>query len=364
MNYSRKYKKEAKRFRTIHTILTGTACWESPSNIALIKYWGKKNIQLPKNPSLSFTLDKSFTKTRVNFNFNQRNRDNKFTFLINGSENQRFEERIAAYLGTLEEYFPFLKYTKLNIISENNFPHSAGIASSASAFSALALCLTDIEYQLKNLGNRNNDFLAKASFIARLGSGSAARSVYGGAVLWGRTRRFKKSSDEIAIPVKVNDVFHDYHDLVLIVDDSTKEVSSSRGHELMNNNPFRKERFKQACLNLEQLLEIMKSGDTKGFSELVEYEALSLHAMMMTSLPGNVLINPNTLAVLKKIREYRAKRSVPVAFTLDAGANVHILFPGTHVHEVLKFVNEELLNFSPEHRYILNKLGSGPKKII
>lgn len=363
MNYSKKYLKEANKFRSSNSSCSGAVCWENPSNIALIKYWGKKGDQLPQNPSLSFTLSNSITKTRVKYNYNESFRNSHISFLVNGEKNKSFEERISKYINKLLMFFPYLKFTELEIDTKNNFPHSAGMASSASAFSALAFCLTDIEYQLLSIKERKNEFFAKASFISRLGSGSAARSAYGGTVLWGKTELIRNSSDEVATPVKVHEVFNDYRDLVLIVDSKSKEISSTAGHELMNNNPYQKVRYKQACQNLEQLMDLMRIGNTKGFSEIVEYEALSLHAMMMTSSPGNLLVKPNTLSVIRKIRKFRADRSIPVAFTLDAGANVHILFPGNHSDDVMKLVKDELLIFCPDREYILNEVGSGPKKI-
>jgi diphosphomevalonate decarboxylase len=363
MNYEKKYRKESDNFRSRKISCSGSVSWESPSNIALIKYWGKRRNQIPVNPSLSFTLDRSVTRTSIRFTYDQKKKTNAFDFAVNGEKNQLFGKRVTKYLGELHAYFPFLRYTDLEIDTENNYPHSAGIASSASAFSALALCLTDIDYRLRSVSDRKTDFYRKASFISRLGSGSASRSVYGGAVLWGKINTIKGSSDEIALPLKVHEVFEGYKDIVLLVDDKEKAISSSEGHRLMKTNPFFRARKKQARQNMEQLLRILDEGDTESFAELTEYEALSLHAMMMTSLPGYLLITSNTLAIIQEIRQYRSESRIPVAFTMDAGANVHLLFPGEYMDNVIELIKNELLGFCSERKYLINSIGKGPKQV-
>ncbi|MCB0685806.1 MAG: diphosphomevalonate decarboxylase, partial [Saprospiraceae bacterium] len=119
--------------------ISGNVRWQSPSNIALIKYWGKYGDQLPQNPSISFTLDKSFTQTKISYRFRpDRHSPISTTFLFEGKENAAFQERIERYLLKRKDFLPFLSDLHLDIESTNSFPHSAGIASSASAFSALA----------------------------------------------------------------------------------------------------------------------------------------------------------------------------------------------------------------------------------
>ena len=150
--------------------VSGHVTWKSPSNIALVKYWGKHGKQLPRNPSVSFTLSQAFTETTIAFDYDiQSNGSAEFSF--EGSKNERFERRIKKFLTSIEGFMPFLSHAKLKIDSSNSFPHSTGIASSASAMSALALCLCSLESEIYNDLYKDSSFYKKASFIARLGSG-------------------------------------------------------------------------------------------------------------------------------------------------------------------------------------------------
>jgi len=158
--------------------------WRSPSNIALIKYWGKAGWQIPMNPSLSFTLSNAYTETVLLFKKKKvKNKKIEFLYLFEGNENYEFSDHIKKYLNNILSEFPFLADYYFRFESKNSFPHSAGIASSASSMSALALCLCSIELQI----NKTVDslgFYQKASHTARMGSGSASRSVYGGFNAW------------------------------------------------------------------------------------------------------------------------------------------------------------------------------------
>jgi diphosphomevalonate decarboxylase len=158
--------------------------WEAPSNIALIKYWGKEDIQIPKNPSLSFTLSSSVTKTSVNFKpSNSENFD--FDFFFDGTLRPDFNPKLLTFFKNIEHYIPWINGYKLIIKSNNSFPHSSGIASSASAMAALSLCLMDLEnYLFPKMSEAF--FYQKASFLARLGSGSASRSIQGTSYHLGR----------------------------------------------------------------------------------------------------------------------------------------------------------------------------------
>ncbi len=140
----------------------------------------------------------------------------------------------------------------------------------------------------------------------------------------------KDSSDLFGIkyPFKVHDVFLNYQDTILLVDKGQKQVSSSVGHNLMHAHPFAEARFKQAHDNLDKLKPIFEGGDLDSFMNLVESEALTLHSMMMSSNPYFILMKPNTMEIINKIWEFRETTKLPVCFTLDAGANVHVLISG------------------------------------
>lgn len=150
--------------------------WKCPSNIAIVKYWGKKPIQIPCNSSLSMTLSKSYTETTLELLEKKSNHEIELDYFFENQKNAQFENRIQKYLSEQQSHFPFLKDFALRIHSKNSFPHSAGIASSASAFGALALTLLDAAEHFSRKRD-HDDFIKTASNLARLGSGSACRSI-------------------------------------------------------------------------------------------------------------------------------------------------------------------------------------------
>ena len=336
---------------------------EAPSNIALIKYWGKYPGQLPANPSISFTLDTCTSKTRVQYEKRAHMNDEvSFEFFFEGSPKPEFEPKLRAFFERTANYLPFLKAYHLKISSSNSFPHSSGIASSASAMAALAFCLVEIEHRHgKELSGTYRE--AKASFLARLGSGSACRSIAGGLVVWGSHADIAGSSNlyGVSFPDAVHGVFQDYQDTILLVHRGQKQISSTLGHKLMEGHPFAEARFKQAHSNMQSIKSILADGNLEGFMALVESEALTLHAMMMTSSPYFMLMKPNTLAIIQKIWEYREATRIPLCFTLDAGANVHLLYPKANREKVLQFIKNELVAYCENGQYICDQVGSGAK---
>jgi diphosphomevalonate decarboxylase len=203
----------------------------------------------------------------------------------------------------------------------------------------------------------------KASFLARLGSGSACRSVAGSCVVWGAHSDIPGSSDLYGIPFPeaMAEIFQDYQDTILLVHRGQKQVSSTVGHKLMEGHPFAAQRFEQAHRNLKDIKEILKSGDLDAFISLVEREALTLHAMMMTSSPYFILMKPNTLSIIESVWEFRRQTAIPICFTLDAGANVHLLYPGHHRDQVLQYIKNELVVYCENGQYICDQLGEGTK---
>ncbi|MEX0813031.1 MAG: diphosphomevalonate decarboxylase [Chitinophagales bacterium] len=329
--------------------------WQCPSNIALIKYWGKHGNQLPANPSLSITLDTAHTITTLAYKPGSGLR-----FLFEGKENPAFSSRIEKFLKSLSfEEMPFLKDFELKLESENSFPHSSGIASSASGMGALALCLVSME---EELGLLKGNFMQRASHIARLGSGSACRSVYGNMALWGKTESIPGSSDQYAVVVNdnVNPAFSKIKDSILIISKGKKPVSSTAGHALMDGHAYAESRFTHAKDNLAKLLNVIQTDDWTRFGQIVEQEALSLHAMMMSSATPYLLMEPNTIAVIRAIWEKRAKENWPLYFTLDAGPNVHLLYPESIEKEVEVYINEELVVYCENNYWISDKIGNGP----
>jgi diphosphomevalonate decarboxylase len=341
-------------------LTNGSYTWKTPSNIALVKYWGKKEHQIPENTSISFTLDACFTLTTLEFQ-KKENKKGDFEIYFEGKKKDDFKPKIATFFERIEKYCPFLSAYDFVINSRNSFPHSSGIASSASGMSALALCVMSIERSLSNNEMTDAYFYKKASFLARLGSGSACRSVKGSIVVWGNHEKIEGSSDLFGVEFsdEVHSNFKNFHDTILLVDEGEKQVSSTVGHQLMYNHPYAQERFKQAEENIGKIKEILKSGDLKAFTNLVESEALTLHAMMMTSNPYFILMKPNTLKIIHKIWEFREKTNLNLCFTLDAGANIHLLYPENEKEQVNDFVVSELIQFCQNNHYICDRIGLG-----
>ena len=337
--------------------------WQAPSNIALVKYWGKNGQQLPKNPSISFTLSQCVTKTEVRFRPRKAN-DTAFDFLFDRQEKADFHPKIMQFLDRIYPYLPSLENHHLSIATENSFPHSSGIASSASAMAALALCV--VAFEKKHHPQWSTaDSLKKASFLSRLGSGSAARSIAGPLMVWGESTAYSNSSDLYAIAPQtaLHSVFNDYQDSILIVDKGQKKVSSTLGHGLMEGHPFASQRFEQAHQNLNHIKTALATGDLDLFIDTTEAEALSLHAMMMTSNPRFVLMQPQTLAIIHKTVAFRKETHLPICFTLDAGANVHLLYPKAQQQPITDFIQSELVAHCQDGQYISDQLGTGAQKL-
>ncbi|RMF03024.1 MAG: diphosphomevalonate decarboxylase [Bacteroidetes bacterium] len=343
----------------------GAIRWRSPSNIALVKYWGKYGNQLPRNPSISLTLSAAATDTTLHYGPKQTNKDVELEFSFAGEARPDFAEKIAQYLRSLIPVFPFIRQFHFRIESSNSFPHSAGIASSASAMSALALCLCSLEQVLFGTLEDLDDFFQKASYLARLGSGSACRSVYPYVAVWGETSDIPGSSNLYAIPYaeQVHEVFHTYHDDILIISKAEKSVSSRAGHALMEGNIYADNRYLQARQRLGRLSSAMRTGDLETFGEITEAEALTLHALMMTSLPPYLLLEANSLIAIRKVQAWRKDTGLPLYFTLDAGPNLHLLYPNNIAEEAKQFIRTELAPLCHEQVYIADRCGIGPEQL-
>ena len=335
--------------------------WQCPSNIALVKYWGKRDFQLPENPSLSFSLRNSVTETSVEI---IPGGSGKVTFLFEGRESV-FARRVEAFFDHLSPEISWARKVDFRIESKNTFPHSAGIASSASAFGSLALCLADLDQKINSIELTFADLQATASRWARMGSGSACRSVYGGFVLWGRNNLFELSVDEQATPLKgaIHPVFRGLKDAVLLVSSGEKAISSSKGHRLMETNLFKRSRIAQAHEHLYGLYLTLLTGDKQAFLEIAEAEALSLHAMMMTSNPPFILLKPNSLEIIERIKKFRERTRIPLGYTIDAGPNIHLLYFLENKTEVQTFIERELAVFCENRRWIDDGIGDGPVKL-
>ena len=281
----------------------------SPANIAFIKFWGKKNpkLNIPFNDSLSMNLDKCLTTTTVEFN--PRFRGDKV--ILNGKEEKDEKKlRVIKIVDLVRERAGI--HWGVRVVSKNSFPSDAGIASSASGFSALALAASTaagLKLSLKEL-----------STLTRLGSGSASRSVIDGFVLW---KKGTSSGNSYAEQIAPSEHWN-LRDVVAVTESERKKKSSTEGHAIALTSPFYKQR--QRILK-KRVLEIKKSllkKNFKKFGELLEEEAVELHMIAMTSKPPIFYWNKGTIEVMKKVRELR-ERGIQAYFTMDAGPNVHVI---------------------------------------
>jgi len=293
-------------------------------NIAFIKYWGNANpsLRLPSNGSISMNLEGLETVTSLSSSTQQ----NTHTLIINDVVQESVKSsRIAEYLEKIRTLYPFEGF--LTIRSRNNFPISAGIASSASAFAALALAL--------------NDFLAlglsepEISALARLGSGSASRSIPGGYVQWEPGNDHQLSfAASIASPTHWQ-----LFDVILAVTLDEKKISSTRGHQHADTSPYQSVRVHDTPRRLNICRQAIIDKDFEKLAWIIEQDSDMMHAVMLTSDPPIVYWQPASLSIMQTVRELR-KNGVACAYTLDAGPNVHIICPPSSKDAVLDFFSE------------------------
>ncbi len=305
----------------------------SPSNIALVKYWGKVSGQIPMNASLSLTLKECITTMTIEILDDQKSGVQVF---FHGEEKKSFLPKIEKLISKIRSDFSAIENSSFIIRSENSFPHSAGIASSASSMSALSFGIISL------IKGEDREL---ASHYARLGSGSACRSLYSHFVTWGEHSELCDSHNHYASELpqaSVHKKFITIYDSICIVSSKEKSVSSTAGHSLMDQHLFRETRINQAQTHISDLLKSLKIGDWARFGEIVESEALTLHGLMMNSSPSFILLEPQTLAVIAKVRDFRARTGAHLYFTLDAGPNVHLIYGDQEKGVIKKFIDDEI----------------------
>lgn len=282
---------------------------KAPANIAFIKYWGKKDpqINLPFNNSISMNLSYCFTVTTVEFSSRFKG-DGVF---IDDKEVWAGEkDRVVNLLNIVRKKASTDQ--RARVVSKNNFPADAGIASSASAFSALALAASKaagLNLSLKDL-----------SILARLGSGSACRSVVDGFAEW---RKGKDSQTSFAVQLAPCKHWA-LRDIVAVVAKEKKKASSTEGHAAALASPHYKMRLAELKSRIKELREALLKRQFEKFGQLLEEEAISLHMIAMTSKPPIFYWNKGTIEIINKLYEWRPE-GLLAYFTIDAGPNVHVI---------------------------------------
>jgi len=318
----------------------------SHPNIALIKYWGNKDdkLRIAANDSISINLGDLETHTKVTF-LPETNSESPDHLILNGEETTgNALERVSNFLDIIR------KMAGINapaiVESKNQFPTGAGIASSAAAFSALALAGT-AALQL-NLSEK------ELSRLARRGSGSASRSIPGGFVEWQAG-----STDEDSCAYTIAPPEHwNLVDCIAIVKSSHKTVGSTTGHSLAGSSPLQEGRLADTPRRVVLCRNAIFQRDFNTLAEIVELDSNIMHSVMQTSTPPLFYWEPQSVALMKLIREWRMK-GLPVCYTLDAGPNVHVITKAEYAQEV----KHELL-FQKGVSEVLTSGVGGPARLV
>ena len=287
-------------------------------NIAFIKYWGNSNslLRIPANGSISMNLESLFTKTTVIFDDTLLSDE----FYLNGVlQSQEDTQRITHFLNHIRNMANISSFASIH--SENNFPTAAGIASSASAFAALALAASAaLQIEL------NETALSR---LARLGSGSACRSVPSGYVEW---QTGSCDEDSFAFSIAPPEHWH-LSDCIAVVSSKPKKVGSSEGHELAISSPLQNSRIADAPRRISICRQAILERDFDSLASIIEIDCLWMHAVMMTSIPQLFYWAPATLEIITEVQDWRL-HGLPVCYTIDAGANVHVITESAYEKEV------------------------------
>jgi len=285
--------------------LTRVAAAQAQPNIALIKYWGKRDValNLPVVGSLSITLDRLWTRTEVRFETGL----DADRITLNGREDPKQLRRATACLDLLRSRAGLS--TRARITSTNNFPTGAGLASSASGFAALVLA-GDAALGLELS-------TAELSVLARRCSGSAARSIFGGYVEWARGER-PDGEDSVARPILETDAWP-LSVAVAITSMAEKAIGSTEGmNRTAETSPFQQAWIDTQEADLAEARAAIVARDFERLAVISEYSCLKMHALALAAKPGLLYWNAATVACMHRVRQLRAQ-GVPVFFTIDAG---------------------------------------------
>jgi diphosphomevalonate decarboxylase len=316
----------------------------APSNIAFIKYWGKKDekLRLPENSSISMNLSNLYTITTVEFSDKYK----KDEVIIDGQVGKKESERVTFHLDRIRKIARI--NLKAKVVSKNSFPKATGLSSSASGFAALTLAATSAAGL--NLSEK------ELSILSRQASGSACRSIPDGFVEW---LAGDSNNTSYAYSLYPPD-YWPIVDVVVIVSSEEKEVSSTEGQKLAFTSPFYSLRLANISEKIKTLKKIFQKKDFLAFGELIEQEALELHAIMLTSKPSLIYWLPSTITIIKLTKKLRSE-GLPVYFTLNTGCDIHLITEEKNLKKLLlilkshKEIKEIIINHPSFGTRIINK---------
>ena len=312
----------------------------APSNIAFTKYWGRKDetLRLPENGSVSMCLSNLLTTTTVEFSDKYDNDE----ITIDGKQEKGPSERAIKHLSRIRKLAKIDQ--KVKVVSINNFPSGTGLSSSASGFAALTLAAS------KAAGLQLSE--KELSILARQGAGSACRSIPAGFVEWLDGNTSDNSYAKSIFPAN----YWTIADVVAVVSTGKKEVPTSKGHQLAQSSPFMKVRLFNMNKKNQQVKEFIKQKKFSKFGELIEAEALELHAIMLTQIPHLIYWTAGTLKIMKLCAHWR-KDGIPVYFTINTGQDIHLIVEQKNVEKV----KTKLKDLKEVRNIIVNTPGEGTK---
>ncbi len=313
----------------------------APSNIAIVKYWGKRGdekLNLPLNSSISITLDEQLSVTTTI----SLNKDEKDVIIVNGKALS--EEESKEYAGRVIEKFRQIvnKNFHVRIESRANFPANAGLASSAAGIAAITLGLNELlELDLS---------LKELSKIARLGSGSACRSMFGGFVMWEKGIR-DDGEDSYCYQLFPSDHWKDLVDVIAIISEEEKKISSRKGMmRSAETSELMECRLKFIENSINEVIDSIRRRDEERFYYYVMRHSNSMHAVILDSWPSFFYLNDKSLKIMEWVQEFGK-----AGYTFDAGPNPHIFTTEKYVSEVTDFLEKIGVK-----RVIISRVGQGP----
>ncbi len=312
------------------------------ADIALVKYWGKKDevLRLPENGSFSMMLDGLTTTTSVEFD-EKLLRDE---VTIDGEKIHEEQKRVVQQLDRVRELAHVQLFAR--VTSQNSFPKSTGLSSSSSAFAALTVATTRAAGLMLTQ--------KELSILARQGSGSACRCVCGGFVEWHDGETSETSFAETFLPAE----HWDLRDIVAIISNDQKNISSSEAHQSAQTSPFFTTRVKKIPEKIANVKTAITEKNFPKLGEIVEAEALEFHSILLTSQPPLVMWYPGTVQVMYAVHALR-KEGVLAYFTINTGFNIHVLT----LPEFEQVVAEKLKNLDLVQKIITSKVGNEPKEL-
>jgi diphosphomevalonate decarboxylase len=306
----------------------------APSNIAFIKYWGKKDeeLKIPENGSISMNLSNLITTTTIEFDPKYK----KDLITINNKSNEQEENRIIKHLNLIRKKANI--NLKAKVVSINNFPDGTGLSSSASGFAALTVAGA----KASGLDLQENEL----SILARQGSGSACRSIPDGFVEW-----VGEGAKSLYPPGYWNIV-----DVVAIISEDKKDISSTDGQKSAQTSPFLKTRLENIDKKISRLKKSLENKNFIEFGQIVEEEALELHAIMLTSSPSLIYWQPETIKIMKLIKKWRDE-GLEVYFTVNTGQDIHLIVEEKNTEKLVK----KLKDIKEIKKIIINRPAIGAR---